>query len=93
MSCTGNDEQAISDQIDGGLNDFDKLSKQLHNIADERDRLFEENKALKEEMKKMLMNLHCDKKCLGHECDHGYWTCKRHMRTDELVKRYLRRFA
>jgi len=30
------------------MTDFDKLSKQLHRIADERDKLFEENKALKE---------------------------------------------
>lgn len=30
------------------MNDFDKLSKQLNKIADERDNLFEENKVIKE---------------------------------------------
>ncbi len=30
---------------------FDRLSKALHRIADERDKLFEENKALKGESK------------------------------------------
>ena len=29
--------------------DFDDLSKKFHRIADERDKLFEENKALKNE--------------------------------------------
>ncbi len=30
---------------------FERLSKALHRIADERDKLFEENKALKEKLK------------------------------------------
>ena len=35
MSCTGNDEQAICDQIDGGLNSFAEMQVEAQSLKQE----------------------------------------------------------